>query len=173
MYRLMLVSALAAPMFAQAADVSASGRVTARDANSSVSIGFSNQDRIVADRYYRNSGYRYHDDDRHDRDRGGARDNDHRGKDKHGQGKGGPPGLAKRGEHVPPGLAKKGGLPPGLQRHQRLPYGVVYQPLPRELERQMTPLPSPDYVRVQIGTDLAIMNKKTRVVVDFVRAFKR
>jgi hypothetical protein len=157
MYRLMVITALAFPMFAQAADVSVSGRVTARDGNSSVSIGFSNDDRALADRYYRNAGVRYQEDD-------------HRGKDKHGHGKGGPPGHARRGEHVPPGLARKGGLPPGLQRHQRLPDEVVYQPLPRELERQMKPLPSPDYVRVQVGGDIAILNRKTRVVVDFMRA---
>jgi hypothetical protein len=163
MYRLMIITALAAPMFAQAADVSVSGRVTARDGNSSISVGFSNEDRMKADRYYRESGYRYHEDD------GRSRDNDHRGNDKHGNGRGGPPGLAKKGG-VPPGLAKQGGLPPGLQRHQRLPDDIVYQPLPRELERQMAPLPSPDYVRVQVGGDIAILNKKTRVVVDIMRA---
>jgi hypothetical protein len=161
MYRLIVVSALALPVFAQAADVSVSGRVTARDGNTSVTIGFSNEDRVAADRYYRSAGYRYHDDSR-------DRDGDHRGRDKHGNGKGVPPGLARKGG-VPPGLAKKGGLPPGLQRHQRLPDAVAYEPLPRELDRQMGPLPSPDYVRVQVGTDLAILNKKTRVVVDFMR----
>jgi hypothetical protein len=105
----------------------------------------------MADRYYRNSGYRYHDGDR------GDRDDVHRNKDKHGNGKG-----------VPPGLAKQGGVSPGLQRNQRLPDAVTYEPLPRELDRQMA-LPSPDYVRVRVGTDLAILNKKTRVVVDFLR----
>jgi hypothetical protein len=128
-----------------------------------LSIGFSNDDRLMADRYYRNSGYRYHDDAR------GERDDDHRGRDKHGNGKGVPPGLAKKGG-VPPGLVKKGGLPPRLQRNQRLPDDIIYEPLPRELDRQMAPLPSPDYVRVRVGTDLAILNKKTHVVVDFLRA---
>jgi hypothetical protein len=57
-----------------------------------------------------------------------------------------------------------------LQRNQRLPDDIIYEPFPRELDRQMAPLPSPDYVRVRVGTDLAILNKKTHVVVDFLRA---
>jgi hypothetical protein len=43
MYRLMVVIALASPLFAQSVGVSVSGRVTARDGNSSLSIGFSNE----------------------------------------------------------------------------------------------------------------------------------
>jgi hypothetical protein len=38
--------------------------------------------------------------------------------------------------------------------------------LPPELERQLAPLPSPNYVRVKVGQDLVIMNKQTRVVLD-------
>ncbi len=39
-------------------------------------------------------------------------------------GKGTPPGLAKKGG-VPPGLAKKGGVPPGLAKKGGLPPGLA------------------------------------------------
>lgn len=68
-----------------------------------------------------------------------------------------PPGLAKRGGNLPPGLAKRDKLPPGLQG----------EPLPHDLEKQLTRLPS-SYVRVRIGQDIVLMNGKTRVMVDVV-----
>jgi hypothetical protein len=72
----------------------------------------------------------------------------------------------KHGKKVPPGLAKKGGLPPGIAKRQRMPEDVHYEFLPRELEANLTPLPSPNYVRVRVGQDFAIMDKKSRVVFD-------
>jgi hypothetical protein len=69
--------------------------------------------------------------------------------------KGLPPGLAKRGGKLPPGLAKRDKLPPGLSS----------EPLPVELERQLTPLPS-GYVRVRVGQDIVLMDGRTRVVFD-------
>jgi len=71
--------------------------------------------------------------------------------------KGLPPGLAKRGGNLPPGLAKRDRLPPGLQG----------DPLPYDLEKQLTRLPS-SYVRVRIGQDIVLMDRKTRVMVDVV-----
>lgn len=71
--------------------------------------------------------------------------------------KGLPPGLAKRGGQLPPGLARRDTLPPGLQG----------EPLPRNLERRLSPLP-PSYVRVRIGRDLVLMDRKTRVVLDVI-----
>lgn len=71
--------------------------------------------------------------------------------------KGLPPGLAKRGGNLPPGLAKRDKLPPGLQG----------DPLPYDLERQLTKLPS-SYVRIRVGQDIVLMNGKTRVMVDVV-----
>ena len=71
--------------------------------------------------------------------------------------KGLPPGLAKRGGNLPPGLAKRDRLPPGLQG----------DPLPHDLERQLSRLPS-SYVRVRIGQDIVLMDRKTRVVFDVV-----
>jgi hypothetical protein len=71
--------------------------------------------------------------------------------------KGLPPGLAKRGGNLPPGLAKRDRLPPGLQG----------DPLPYDLEKQLTRLPS-SYVRVRIGQDIVLMDGKTRVVLDVV-----
>jgi hypothetical protein len=71
--------------------------------------------------------------------------------------KGLPPGLAKRGGNLPPGLAKRDRLPPGLQG----------DPLPYDLEKQLTRLPS-SYARVRIGQDIVLMDRKTRVVLDVV-----
>ena len=71
--------------------------------------------------------------------------------------KGLPPGLAKRGGNLPPGLAKRDKLPPGLQG----------EPLPSGLEGKLSPLP-PNYVRVRVGQDIVLMDKKTRVVFDVV-----
>lgn len=68
-----------------------------------------------------------------------------------------PPGLAKRGGNLPPGLAKRDVLPPGLQEYA----------LPNDLEVQLTPLPSA-YVRVRIGADLVLLDRRTRVVLDVI-----
>jgi hypothetical protein len=74
-----------------------------------------------------------------------------------------PPGLAKR-DRLPPGLEKqlrqRGTLPPGLQKRA--------QPLPIELERQLTLLPT-GYRRVVIGGNVILMNEKTAVIYDIVR----
>ncbi len=69
-----------------------------------------------------------------------------------------PPGLAKRGGNLPPGLAKRDTLPPGLQGRG----------LPSTLESRLSKLPG-GYVRVVVGTDIVIMNSKTRLVVDIFR----
>jgi hypothetical protein len=78
-----------------------------------------------------------------------------------GEGRGLPPGLAKRGGNLPPGLQKQlmrnGSLPPGLQKR--------CQPFPVELERRLPPLP-PDYARVSIGANILIVNRKTNVIAD-------
>ncbi len=68
-----------------------------------------------------------------------------------------PPGLAKRNGNLPPGLAKRDKLPPGLQG----------EPLPSGLEGKLSPLP-PNYVRVRVGQDIVLMDRKTRVMVDVV-----
>ena len=74
-----------------------------------------------------------------------------------------PPGLAKR-ETLPPGLEKqlrqKGTLPPGLQKK--------IQPLPVELERQLTPIPT-GYRRVVIAGNVIVMNPTTGLIYDIVR----
>jgi len=75
-----------------------------------------------------------------------------------------PPGLAKRGGNLPPGLEKQlernGTLPPGLQKR--------VQPCPRELERQLPPLPA-DYRRGVIGAHIVIFNRNTNVIVDVMK----
>ena len=68
-----------------------------------------------------------------------------------------PPGLAKRGGNLPPGLAKRDKLPPGLQG----------DPLPHDLERRLSRLPT-SYVRIRVGQDIVLMNGNTRVMVDVV-----
>lgn len=68
-----------------------------------------------------------------------------------------PPGLAKRGNDLPPGLVKRDVLPPGLQGRA----------LPGALESRLTPLSDP-YVRVRIGTDIVLLDRNTRVIVDVI-----
>jgi len=61
----------------------------------------------------------------------------------------------RKGRGLPPGLAKRGGdLPPGLAKRDRLPPGLSGEPLPSS------------YVRVRVGGDIVLMDRKTRVVVD-------
>ncbi len=76
--------------------------------------------------------------------------------------KGLPPGLAKRNGNLPPGLAKRDRLPPGLQG----------DPLPSDLEKQLAKLPS-TYLRVRIGQDIVLMDRKTRVVFDVIYGIAR
>ena len=81
-----------------------------------------------------------------------------------GRGSNLPPGLAKRGGNLPPGLEKQlernGTLPPGLQKR--------IQPCPRELERQLPPLPA-EYRRGVIGAHVVIFNRNTNVIVDVMK----
>lgn len=75
---------------------------------------------------------------------------------------------AKHNKGLPPGLAKRGGnLPPGLAKRDRLPPGLEGEPLPHDLERRLSRLPS-SYVRIRVGQDIVLMNGKTRVMVDVV-----
>jgi hypothetical protein len=73
--------------------------------------------------------------------------------------------------NLPPGLAKKGKIPPGharqLRRHQGIPPGVTWEHLPADVERRLTRLPD-GYVRVVVGTDVAILHTRTRVVLDLI-----
>lgn len=74
-----------------------------------------------------------------------------------------PPGLAKRGGNLPPGLERQlqrnGTLPPGLQKR--------LQPFPRELRRQLPPLP-PNYTYGVIDGSAVIINQRTRTIVDVI-----
>lgn len=84
-------------------------------------------------------------------------------------------GKGKKHKGLPPGLAKKNKLPPGIQ--MQLERGAILsadlqreiQPLPRELEIRLRPLPSPNHVRVTVGTDILIMDKETRKILDVMR----
>lgn len=79
--------------------------------------------------------------------------------------------YAPRHKSLPPGLAKKDRLPPGHAWRARINQPIHddarWRYLPSPLEQRLTRLPS-DYVRVIIGTDVAIMNVRTRIVVDIL-----
>lgn len=147
MYRYLLLAALLIPVSTVAAEISASGRISLSDGNKSLDIAFSHNDKSVIAAYYEDKAM--HVSSSEQTSRGGKR------------GKG-----PKQGAHVPPGLAKHGGLPPGIAKRDRLPREVVTEVLPPELERKLSPLPSPNYVRVKVGQDLVIMDRQTRVVLD-------
>ena len=72
---------------------------------------------------------------------------------------------------LPPGLAKKGKIPPGhaykIRRYQSVPPDVSWIYLDPDIERRLSRLPE-GYVRVIIGADVAILNTRTRVVVDLL-----
>lgn len=72
---------------------------------------------------------------------------------------------------LPPGLAKKGKVPPGhayrLRRNDGIPPGVTWEYLPPDVEGRLSRLPD-GYARIVIGADVAIMNTRTRVVVDLL-----
>jgi len=74
-----------------------------------------------------------------------------------------------RYQKLPPGQVKKGRLPPGhawrVRQNQPIPEEAQWRYLPYELDQRLTRLP-PEYVRIVIGTDVAIMNTRSRVVVD-------
>jgi hypothetical protein len=103
--------------------------------------------RIIAE-YYRG----------HEHERGGAGYYD--------EGRGLPPGLAKRGGNLPPGLAKQlrrnGHLPPGLEKR--------FVPFPVEVERRLPPCPY-GMRRGLIDGVAVMLNVRTGVVVDFAAVF--
>jgi hypothetical protein len=92
-----------------------------------------------------------------------------------GPGKGKGHGKGRQGKGLPPGLAKQNKLPPGiakqLERGAILPSDLQREmrPLPRELEIRLKPLSSPNQVRVTVGTDILIMDKETRKILDVMR----
>ena len=73
---------------------------------------------------------------------------------------------------LPPGLAKKKQLPPGLQKQVRergkLPPGLERQRLPPDLERNLATLPD-GYLRFRVGTDIVLMDGRTRVILDVIK----
>jgi hypothetical protein len=76
--------------------------------------------------------------------------------------------YAKRRKNLPPGLAKRrGGLPPGLAKRDTFPPGLQRDPLPGELEAQLTTLPS-GYLRVRVGQDIVLLDGRTHVVIDVI-----
>jgi hypothetical protein len=115
-----------------------SGRVVIKDENVKVDVAFSDRDRVLIQDYYT------------------------KGKKKE---KGMPPGLAKRNGALPPGLAKREQLPPGLAKRSALPADIRGEPLPAELEAKLSPLPT-GYVRIRVGQDFVLFDRKTRVVFD-------
>ncbi|PKM45287.1 MAG: hypothetical protein CVV05_07940 [Gammaproteobacteria bacterium HGW-Gammaproteobacteria-1] len=78
----------------------------------------------------------------------------------------------KKEKQMPPGLAKREQLPPGLQKqvqkNGKLPPGLEGRNLPPELDRQLSPLPK-GYVRLEVGTDIVLMDGSTHVIVDVIK----
>jgi len=72
---------------------------------------------------------------------------------------------------LPPGLAKKGKVPPGhayrFRVNQPLPPDAAWHYLPQNVERRLSRLPE-GYVRITFGGDVAIMNVRTRIIVDLI-----
>jgi len=78
----------------------------------------------------------------------------------------------KKRKHMPHGLAKRDRLPPGLEKQVRergqLPPGLRGRDLPYDLESRLSPIPE-GYVRVQVGGDIVLMDRKTRVIIDIIK----
>lgn len=55
-----------------------------------------------------------------------------------------------------------------LRRYDRLPSRLVFRGLPQQLESRLPPLPQP-YARVLVGTDVFVVNRRTRVIADLAR----
>ncbi|MGK2951612.1 MAG: hypothetical protein ACSLEZ_04390 [Thiobacillus sp.] len=76
-----------------------------------------------------------------------------------------------RYRNLPPGQAKRDWLPPGhawrVRHNQPISDDARWRYLPSDLERRLTRLP-PEYVRVVVGTDVVIMNVRTRAVLDIL-----
>lgn len=76
-----------------------------------------------------------------------------------------------RYKKLPPGQVKKGRLPPGhawrVRPNQPIHEDAQLRYPPYALDQRLSRLP-PEYVRVIIGTDLVIMNTRTRVAVDIL-----
>lgn len=72
---------------------------------------------------------------------------------------------------LPPGLAKKGKVPPGhayrFRPRQPLPPDIPWHYLPTNVERQLSRLPD-GYVRIIVGASVAIMNVRTRIILDVI-----
>jgi len=74
----------------------------------------------------------------------------------------------KHRKRLPPGLAKRGGkLPPGLAKRQRLPPGLGGKRLPADLLGRLRVIPK-NYIRLRVGTDVVLMNRDTRIIVDVI-----
>jgi hypothetical protein len=64
--------------------------------------------------------------------------------------------------------ARQESLPASFAVHDRLPANIQGQSLPRALESRLTVLPDA-YVRLQVGRDVLLMERDSRVVLDLLR----
>lgn len=123
-------------------NVTVSGRVVVGDEHARVAVLFSSDDRRYINDYYQRERERYR---------------------KKGKRKALPPGLAKR-DQLPPGLQKQ------IRRDGQLPAGLQGERLPEELEQRLSPLPA-NYLRLQVGRDIVLMDQRSRVTVDVIKNF--
>lgn len=55
-----------------------------------------------------------------------------------------------------------------LRRGETYPFGYTWRPLPSDLEARLSPLPK-GFIRVLVGTEIGILDIRTRVVVDLLK----
>ena len=62
---------------------------------------------------------------------------------------------------------KEQGTPTGLVRRDVLPPALPSRQLPAALEAQLTPLPA-GYTRLEVGSDVMLINRNSRVIIDII-----
>lgn len=127
------------------------------DVMSSVEEGFTELERRMIKRYYKERHGGEVEDDEPEYD-GGKKDKKHKKKGK--SKKGLPPGLAKR-ESLPPGLQKQ------LDKNGALPPGLAKRDLPADLEEHLGKPPK-GYERTIVDNDVILIEAATRKVVDII-----
>ena len=125
------------------------------DVIESVEEGFTELERKIIKRYYRER--HGHDIDAEEDDEGGKSKKHHK--------------KSKSKEGLPPGLAKKDRLPPGLEKQLEkngtLPPGLAKRDLPDDLEDRLGKPPK-GYERTIVDNDVVLIEAATRKVVDII-----
>ncbi len=78
----------------------------------------------------------------------------------------------RRGDRAQRQTTKRERLLAGLGQGDALPTGLEGRALPEQLDRRLTPLPE-SCLRVIIGSDVVLFNRRTRVIGDILRGIAR